>query len=161
MSSTQKITTFLWFDGKAEEAAHFYASVFPNSRVIDPVRTAEQRASDAPPPMLVTFELQGQRFMALNGGPQFHFTEAVSLFVSCADQAEVDAYWQKLTADGGAPSQCGWLKDKYGLSWQIVPTALMELMSDPDRERAGRVMQAMLGMSKIDIAALRRAHAGT
>ncbi len=159
MNAEQKVTTFLWFDGKAEEAAHYYASVFDDARVLDPVRTPEEIASGQPP-MLVTFEISGQRFIALNGGPQFHFTEAISLFVSCEDQAEVDRYWNRLT-DGGAPSQCGWLKDKYGLSWQIIPKALMELMNDPDPAKSGRVMQAMLGMTKIDVAALRAAHAGS
>jgi predicted 3-demethylubiquinone-9 3-methyltransferase (glyoxalase superfamily) len=159
-NSDQKITTFLWFDDKAEEAAHFYATVFDDARVVDPVRTLEEMASGKGTPMVVTFEIAGQRFMALNGGPQFQFTEAVSLFVSCRDQAEVDFYWERLT-EGGKAGQCGWLKDRYGLSWQIIPKALIELMNDPDPVRSARVMQAMLGMNKIDIAALRAAHAGT
>ncbi|MCA8979826.1 MAG: VOC family protein [Planctomycetes bacterium] len=160
MSSTQKITTFLWYDGDAEEAAHYYASVFDDASVLDPVRTPEEMASDAPPPMLVSFEIAGQRFMALNGGPQFHFTEAVSLYVDCADQAEVDRYWNRFIDDGGEPSMCGWLKDKYGLSWQIIPTDLQRFIGDPDPEKAGRAIQAMLKMSKIDVEALRAAHAG-
>jgi predicted 3-demethylubiquinone-9 3-methyltransferase (glyoxalase superfamily) len=127
---------------------------------VDPVRTLEEMASGKGTPMVVTFEIAGQRFMALNGGPQFQFTEAVSLFVSCRDQAEVDFYWERLT-EGGKAGQCGWLKDRYGLSWQIIPKALIELMNDPDPVRSARVMQAMLGMNKIDIAALRAAHAGT
>jgi predicted 3-demethylubiquinone-9 3-methyltransferase (glyoxalase superfamily) len=159
-NSDQKITTFLWFDDKAEEAAHFYATVFDDARVVDPVRTLEEMASGKGTPMVVTFEIAGQRFMALNGGPQFQFTEAVSLFVSCRDQAEVDFYWERLT-EGGKAGQCGWLKDRYGLSWQIIPKALIELMNDPDPVGSARVMQAMLGMNKIDIAALRAAHAGT
>lgn len=160
MPQTQKITTFLWFDGKAEEAAHFYASVFDDARVIDPVRTPQAMANDAPPPMIVTFEIAGQRFMALNGGPQFHFTEAISLYVDCKDQAEVDRYWDRLVSDGGEASQCGWLKDRYGLSWQIIPEELPRLISDPDPAKSGRAIQALLGMSKIDLAALRKAHAG-
>lgn len=142
----QKITPFLWFDNKAEEAARFYESVFPNSKVIQVT------------PMVVTFELDGQQFMGLNGGPQFKFTEAFSLLVHCEDQKEVDYYWNKLTIDGGSESQCGWLKDKYGLSWQIVPKQLMELMSKPDREKANKVMQAMLKMKKIIIVDLENAY---
>ena len=161
MTPLQKITTFLWFDGQAEEAAHFYVSVFENARVVDPVRTPEERAAGSDPPLIVTFELEGQRFMALNGGPQFQFTEAVSLYVSCEDQAEVDRLWEALAADGGSPSRCGWLKDRYGLSWQVIPEELPELMTDPDPEKAARVRQALLGMGKIDLAALRAAHAGT
>jgi predicted 3-demethylubiquinone-9 3-methyltransferase (glyoxalase superfamily) len=144
----QKITTFLWFDGKAEEAAKFYVSLFPRSKVV---------SAD---PMSVVFELAGQRFFALNGGPQFKFTEAISLFVECEDQAEVDELWAALIANGGAPSQCGWLKDKYGLSWQIIPKAFMRMMGDPDRKKAGRMTKAMLKMQKLDVAALERAFAG-
>jgi predicted 3-demethylubiquinone-9 3-methyltransferase (glyoxalase superfamily) len=143
----QKIRTFLWFDDKAEEAANFYVSVFKNSRV-------ESVGS-----MVVTFVLEGQEFMALNGGPMFAFTPAISLFVDCADQREVDELWGKLVA-GGEESQCGWLKDKYGLSWQIIPKQLGELMGDDDEEKSGRVLQAMLGMGKIDVAALQRAYDG-
>jgi len=141
------ITPFLWFNGQAEEAANFYTSLFKNSKITSISS------------MMVTFELNGQPFMALNGGPAFKFTEAISLFVNCDTQQEVDALWDKLSA-GGATSQCGWLKDKYGLSWQIIPQALGELMGDPDPEKSGRVMQAMLQMTKIDIATLQRAHQG-
>lgn len=143
-----KITPFLWFDNQAEAAATFYCSVFKNAKIV------------SANPMLTTFELEGQRFTALNGGPQFNFTEAVSFMVECDDQGEVDYFWDKLIAGGGAPSQCAWLKDKYGLSWQIVPKQLPQLLSQPDRDAAGRVMQAMLKMQKIDIAALQQASAG-
>ena len=151
MPAKQKITTFLWFDDDAEEAMRFYVSIFRNSKIIDVTRNRDKI-------MAGTFELEGQRFIALNGGPQFKFTEAISLFVNCETQEEVDELWEKLTAGGGAPSQCGWLKDKFGLSWQIIPSALMELMSDPDPEKASRVMQAMLQMKKIDINGLKRAY---
>jgi predicted 3-demethylubiquinone-9 3-methyltransferase (glyoxalase superfamily) len=140
--SRNKITPFLWFDSQAEEAARFYAGLFENSEIVS--------AS----PMMCEFRLAGQSFLALNGGPLFPFTEAVSLYVSCEDQAEVDRLWAALTADGGAESQCGWLKDKYGLSWQIIPEALPRYMSDPDRAKADRVMQAMLKMRKIVMADL-------
>lgn len=143
---TQKITTFLWFDKQALEAANFYCSLFKNSKVLQAT------------PMVVTFELEGQRFMALNGGPQFKFNEAVSLFVDCDTQAEVDDFWTKLTANGGAESMCGWLKDKYGLSWQIIPNALMKLMSDKDQAKSQRVVQAMLKMKKINVKALENAY---
>ena len=143
---TQKITTFLWFDKQALEAANFYCSLFKNSKVLQAT------------PMVVTFELEGQRFMALNGGPQFKFNEAVSLFVDCDTQAEVDDFWTKLTANGGAESMCGWLKDKYGLSWQIIPNALMKLMSDKDQTKSQRVVQAMLKMKKINVKALENAY---
>ena len=146
-----KITPFLWFDGKAEEAMRFYVSIFRNSRVLSVSPGPNGKA------MSVTFELEGQAFMALNGGPEFKFTEAISLFVSCTTQEEVDDLWAKLTADGGEESRCGWLKDKYSLSWQIIPTALMEMLGDPDPEKAGRAMEAMLTMSKIDIKALQGA----
>jgi len=147
----QKITTFLWFDANAEEAINFYVSIFKNSKIVDVTRNGDKV-------MVGTFELEGQRFIALNGGPHFKFTEAISLFVSCETQEEVDELWEKLIAGGGAPSQCGWLKDKFGLSWQIIPSVLMKLMSDPDREKAGRVTQAMLRMKKIDIEGLKRAY---
>lgn len=150
----QKITPFLWFDNDGEEAIRFYTSIFPNSRMKDSTPGPDGGFFTG------TFELNGQEFMALNGGPQFKFTEAISLFVHCETQEEVDDYWAKLTAGGGEESQCGWLKDKYGLSWQIVPNALGELLGDPDREKAGRVMQAMLKMRKIDIAKLKAAAAG-
>jgi predicted 3-demethylubiquinone-9 3-methyltransferase (glyoxalase superfamily) len=144
----QTITPFLWFDGNVEEAVRFYASVFPNTRI------ENANATQA------TFELLGQKFMALNGGPAFKFNEAVSFFISCDTQAEVDTYWQKLLVDGGAESQCGWLKDKFGLSWQVIPRQLGRYLSDPDRAKAKRVMDAMLKMKKIDVAALDRAYAG-
>ena len=146
-----KITPFLWFDDQAEEAMRFYVSIFRNSKVLSVQPGPNGKA------MSVTFELEGQAFMALNGGPEFKFTEAISLFVSCTTQEEVDELWAKLTADGGEESRCGWLKDKYGLSWQIIPTALMEMLGDPDPEKAGRAMEAMLTMSKIDIKALQGA----
>ncbi len=142
------ITPFLWFDGRLEEAVEFYTSVFPGGRV--------ERVS----PMAATFEIAGQRFQALNGGPMYRFNEGVSFFVACVSQSEVDGYWARLTADGGAEGRCGWLKDRFGLSWQIVPEALGRLMSDPDPARAGRVRTAMMTMTKIDIAALERAWRG-
>lgn len=158
---TARITPNLWFDGNAEQAASFYASVFPDSRVDRVVRSAsETPAGPAGMVLTVEFTLLGQKFVGINGGPQFAFTEAVSFAVDCADQAEVDRYWDALTADGGEPVQCGWLKDRYGLSWQIVPAALPRLLDDPDRERAARVMQAMLGMVKLDVAALQAAYDG-
>lgn len=137
----QKITPFLWFDNKAQEAAQFYTSVFKNSKIINLS------------PMVSTFELEGQRFMALNGGPHFKFNEAVSLYVSCDSQEEIDEFWEKLTADGGQESQCGWLKDKYGLSWQIVPSILPELMSNP--EKSQKVVAAFMKMKKFDIETLK------
>ena len=155
----QKITPFLWFDHQAEEAANFYISVFKNSKILSVSRYGEGAPRPAGTAMIVNFQIDGQDFMALNGGPEFKFTEAVSLFVNCETQEEVDTYWEKLSA-GGEKGQCGWLKDRYGLSWQIVPTALGELMSDPDPEKSRRVMEAMLKMSKIDINALKRAYEG-
>ncbi len=152
-----KITPFLWFDDKAEEAMNFYISIFKNSRVLNITRYGK----DAPYPVgtafLVTFQLDGQEVMALNAGPEFKFTEAISMYVNCETQAEVDDYWEKLS-EGGEKSRCGWLKDKYGLSWQIVPTALGRLMGDKDPEKANRVMQAMLQMDKIDIKKLEEAY---
>ncbi|MFO1022801.1 MAG: VOC family protein [Planctomycetales bacterium] len=146
----QKITPFLWFDGQAEEAARFYTSIFPNSKILNVVR---QGGGESSPVMTVQFELEGLRFVGLNGGPHFKFTEAVSFVVNCKDQDEVDFYWERLSA-GGAESQCGWLKDKFGLSWQIVPTILPELLSGP---KAGSVMQALMTMVKLDIKALQAA----
>ncbi|MFC5910205.1 VOC family protein [Streptacidiphilus monticola] len=157
-SHKQKITTFLWFDDQAQEAAEFYVSVFGGeSRITDVQRYGEAGPGKAGSVMTVAFELAGQQFVALNGGPMFPFTEAISLSVDCADQAEVDRYWEALTSGGGQESQCGWLKDKYGLSWQIVPRQLPELLGDPDPARAQRAMQAMLQMRKLDVAALRAA----
>jgi predicted 3-demethylubiquinone-9 3-methyltransferase (glyoxalase superfamily) len=146
-----RIRPFLWFDGQAEDAMTFYASLFPNSRIMDVSRGPKGAV------MSVTCELDGLEIMAFNAGPQFKFNEAISFFVSCETQDEVDRLWLKLT-DGGEESQCGWLKDRYGLWWQIIPTALGELMGDPDLAKAGRVREAMLDMRKIDIAGLKRAY---
>jgi len=151
-----KITPFLWFNDQAEEAMNFYTSIFKKSKIGSISRYGEGGPGQPGSVMTATFELNGQEFMVLNGGPLFTFTEAISFFVNCETQAEVDELWEKLT-EGGEESQCGWLKDKYGLSWQIVPTALGELLNDPDAEKAGRVMTAMLQMKKIDIAGLRAA----
>jgi predicted 3-demethylubiquinone-9 3-methyltransferase (glyoxalase superfamily) len=156
----QKITTFLWFDHQAEEAANFYSSIFKNSKVLNVSRYGEAGPGPKGSAMTVSFQLEGQEFIALNGGPHFKFTPAISLFVSCETQAEVDELWDKLTAGGGGPQQCGWLTDKYGLSWQIIPTALGRLMQDQDPKKSAAVMQAMLQMTKIDIAGLQKAHAG-
>ena len=153
----QKITPFLWFDNQAEEAMNFYVSLFKNSKILSVSRYEVGRAGAPGTVLTVTFQLDGQEFMALNGGPHFKFTEAISLFVNCETQEEVDELWEKLS-DGGEEQQCGWLKDRYGLSWQIVPTALGEMLGDPDPKKAQSVMQAMLQMTKIDIAALRRAY---
>ena len=149
----QTITPFLWFDTQAEDAMNFYTSVFPDSKVISVTR-AQGRV------LAVVFELNGQRVMALNGGPAHKLNESFSLFVGCDSQVQVDELWEKLTAGGGTPDRCGWLKDKYGLSWQIIPHELMALMSDPDPAAAGRVMNAMLQMGKIDVEGLRRAKKG-
>lgn len=156
----QKISPFLWFDTQAEEAANFYVSIFENSRIGKITRYGDAGPGPKGSVMTVELELAGQSFIALNGGPHFRFNEAVSFSVDCRSQEEVDRYWEQLTADGGQESQCGWLKDKYGLSWQINPTILGQLLSDPDPARANRVMQAMLQMKKIDIATLQRAAAG-
>ena len=153
----QKITPFLWFDNQAEEAMNLYVSLFKNSKVLGVSRYGEGGPGPAGTVMTATFQLDGQEFMVLNGGPEFKFTEAISLFVNCETQEEVDELWEKLS-EGGEISQCGWLKDKYGLPWQIVPTALGEMLGDPDLKKAQSVMQAMLQMTKIDIAALRRAY---
>ena len=156
----QKITPWLWFDTEGEEAANFYTSVFKNSKVLEVTRYGEAGPRPAGTVMTVSFVLDGQEFVALNGGPDFKFNEAVSFLVNCETQEEVDEYWAKLTADGGEPGPCGWLKDKYGLSWQIVPSALNELLNDPDPGRSQRAMKAMLQMGKIEIAALRKAADG-
>jgi len=153
----QKITPFLWFDNQAEEAMNFYVSVFKNSKRGRISRYGEAGPGPKGTVMVATFQLEGQEFIALNGGPHFKFTEAISLVVNCETQDEVDAFWEKLS-EGGSKGQCGWLKDKYGLSWQIVPTALGQLMSDPDPEKSKRVMQAMLQMTKIDIKKLKQAY---
>ena len=154
----QRITPFLWFDSNAEEAANFYVSVFPNSEIMEVSHYGEAGPRAAGSVMVVSFRLDGQEFLALNGGPEFTFTEAVSFSIACANQEEVDYYWDKLT-DGGEPGPCGWLKDKFGVSWQVNPTVLTEMLQDKDRERADRVMQAMLKMGKIDIATLEEAYA--
>jgi predicted 3-demethylubiquinone-9 3-methyltransferase (glyoxalase superfamily) len=156
-----KITPYLWFDDDAEEALSFYASIFPDAKVLGTTRWGEGGPVPAGTLMLARFRLAGQEFLALNGGPMYRFNEAISLFVSCADQAEIDRYWKALTADGGEPGRCGWLKDKFGLSWQIVPRELGALMSDPDPAKAGRVGAALLTMDKLDLGKLRAAHAGT
>ena len=156
MANVQKITPFLWFDKEAEEAAKFYVSIFKNSKVGKVLRYGDTGPGPKGSVMTVSFELDGQPFTALNGGPQFKFTEAVSFVVHCETQPEVDHFWEKLTA-GGRPVQCGWLKDKFGLSWQIVPNVLIELLSDPDPQKSQRVMQAMMQMVKIDIAKLKEA----
>jgi len=153
----QKITTFLWFDNQAEEAVNLYTSLFNNSRILEIARYGEGAPLPAGTVMTVAFQLEGQEFMALNGGPVFKFTEAVSLFVKCETQAEVDRYWEALSA-GGEVQQCGWLKDRFGVSWQIVPTQLGKLLGDPDPAKANRVMQAMLKMVKLDIEALQAAY---
>lgn len=152
----QKITPFLWFDTQAEEAVNFYISVFKDSQIGEVARFTEDSHGQVGSVMTASFQLFGQEFSALNGGPYFKFTEAISFLVNCEDQAEVDYYWEKLS-EGGEKSQCGWLKDKFGLSWQIVPTILGKLMSDPDPEKAKRVTEAMLKMTKLDIAELKRA----
>lgn len=150
----KKISPFLWFDTQAEEAMNLYVSIFKNSKVLGVTPGPNGRA------MSVNFELEGQEFIGLNAGPQFKFNEAISFLVSCNTQAEVDELWENLTADGGEEGNCGWLKDKYGLSWQIIPSVLSELLGDPDREKAGRAMQAMLQMKKIDIQGLQQAFDG-
>jgi predicted 3-demethylubiquinone-9 3-methyltransferase (glyoxalase superfamily) len=155
----QKIFPFLWFDDQAEEAVNHYVSIFPDSKVVSVLRYGDAGPGPKGTVMAVTFQLAGQEFGALNGGPQFKFTEAISLYVNCETQAEVDELWAKLS-EGGEPGQCGWLKDKYGLSWQIIPTGLREMLEDKDPEKANRAMQAMLQMSKIDIAGLRKAYEG-
>jgi predicted 3-demethylubiquinone-9 3-methyltransferase (glyoxalase superfamily) len=155
----QKIVPFLWFNDQAEEAMHYYVSIFPDSKVLNVSRYGDAGPGPKGTVMTANFQLAGQEFIALNGGPEFRFTEAISLYVKCQSQAEVDELWQKLSA-GGEPGPCGWLKDKYGLSWQIIPTQLGEMLQDPDPEKASRVMTAMLKMSKIDLAGLRRAYDG-
>lgn len=154
----QKITTFLWFDNQAEEAVNHYTSIFDDSRVVDVQRYGKAGPGEEGSVMTVTFELAGQRFIALNGGPEFRFNEAISLYVDCGTQEEVDTLWAKLTDGGGEEGPCGWLKDRYGVSWQIVPKTLTDLLSDPDPAKSERVMKAMLGMKKIDIKGLEDAY---
>ena len=153
----QKITPFLWFDNQAEEAANFYVSLFKNSKIGSIRRYADAGPGPKGSVMSVIFQLEGQEFFALNGGPHFKFTPAISLFVNCENQEEVDELWEKLSA-GGRKDRCGWLQDKYGLSWQIVPTALSQFLGDPDPAKSARVMKAMLQMDKIDIARLKEAY---
>jgi predicted 3-demethylubiquinone-9 3-methyltransferase (glyoxalase superfamily) len=155
----QRITPNLWFDMEAEDAANFYTSVFSNSRIVNTTHYTEAGPREAGTVMTVEFELDGQRFVAINGGPQFTFDEAVSFEITCETQDEIDFYWERLT-DGGEESQCGWCKDRFGLSWQVVPTGMEELFADPDQTRAERAMRTMLGMRKLDIAALRDAADG-
>jgi predicted 3-demethylubiquinone-9 3-methyltransferase (glyoxalase superfamily) len=156
-----KVKPCLWFDGNAEEAAAFYVSVLPDSRIDSIMRSpADNPSTPAGAVLVVEFTLAGQAMQGLNGGPEFRFSEAISFSIDCEDQDEVDRLWEALTADGGEPGPCGWLKDRFGLSWQIVPRELGQMLGDPDRERAGRAMEAMLKMTKIDIAAARRAFDG-
>jgi predicted 3-demethylubiquinone-9 3-methyltransferase (glyoxalase superfamily) len=160
----QKITPFLWFDHQAEEAAKFYTSVFKNSKVGRILRYDEASAKGAGRPvgsvLTIEFEIAGQKFTALNGGPEFKFNESISFVVNCETQNEVDYFWEKLMADGGQESQCGWLKDKFGVSWQITPTVLIDMLNDKDAKKAERVMKAMMQMQKIDIKTLKDAYAG-
>ena len=160
MAQLQKIVPNLWFDTESEEAANFYCSIFKSSKVTRVMRYGEAGPRPAGMVMTVTFELEGQEFTAINGGSDFKFTEAVSFLVNCESQEEVDELWAKLTAGGGQEGPCGWLKDKYGLSWQIAPTVLDEMLQDEDTERANRVMKAMLEMGKIEIKDLEKAYAG-
>jgi len=165
MPSIQKITPCLWFDHEAEEAAKFYSAIFKNSKIVSMSRYGEAgqevHGKPAGTVMVVAFELDGQAFTALNGGPMFKFNEAISFQVHCETQAEVDYYWEKLSVGGDATAQqCGWLKDQYGVSWQVVPTVLIEMLSDPNAEKSGRAMKAMLHMKKLDIAELKRAYEG-
>jgi len=156
----QKITTFLWFDKEAEEAARFYCSIFKKSKILGTMRNFEGVPGSKADVLTVQFRLGDQEFVALNGGPQFKFTEAISLMINCKDQKEVDYYWEKLLAGGGKESACGWLKDKYGLSWQVTPTILMEMIADKNRKKAQRAFNAMMQMVKIDIRKLKEAYDG-
>lgn len=161
MSETlQQISPFLWFDHEAEEAARFYTSLFPNSRITYITHYGKEGPGPAGSAMTVAFELEGQKFTALNGGPYFKFTEAISFVVNCETQQEIDRYWDRLSADGGQIMQCGWVKDKFGVAWQIVPTAFIEMIKDHDAERKSRVMQAMMKMKKLEIAVLEEAWRG-
>ena len=155
---TQPIAPCLWFDGNAEEAVKYYVSVFKDSKVLHVDRFSDVGPDPDAPVVFIEFQINGQPFQAINGGPEFSFTEAVSFSIPCANQDEVDYYWDTLTQDGGEPGQCGWLKDKYGVSWQVVPRVLTELLRDADRERAGQVMRRMLQMAKLDVAELQAAY---
>ena len=160
----QKITPFLWFEDQAEEAANFYTSLFENSKIGRIFRYTEEAAEKTGCPvgsvLTIEFEIEGQKFVALNGGPLFKFNESISFVINCETQEEVDYFWGKLTADGGEESACGWLKDKFGLSWQVTPTVLIDMLHDNDQEKSGRVMQAMLQMKKIEIPKLKAAYGG-
>ncbi|HEX3241532.1 MAG TPA: VOC family protein [Solirubrobacterales bacterium] len=156
----QRIVPNLWFDTEAEEAAEFYTSIFDDSRIVNVTRYTEAGPREAGMVMTVEFEIEGQRFIGINGGPEFRFDEAVSFEIECETQDEIDYFWEKLT-DGGEESQCGWLRDRFGLSWQVVPKGMEEVFADDDPERANRAMKAMLGMRKFDLAALRAAADGT
>jgi predicted 3-demethylubiquinone-9 3-methyltransferase (glyoxalase superfamily) len=158
IKSDHKITPFLWFDGQAEVAANFYTSIFENSRIVEVARYGEVGPGEKGSVMTISFELEGQKFVGLNGGPHYKFTPAISFYISCQTQEEVDYFWDRLLEGGGKPSQCGWLTDKFGVSWQVVPDALIEFLQDEDREKAQRVMQAMLQMIKIDINKLKEAY---
>ncbi|MET9503867.1 VOC family protein [Streptomyces sp. NPDC006259] len=158
--TTDGFTTCLWFDGQAEEAAHHYATIFKNSSVGAVARYTEAGPGPAGSVITVEFTANGQKFVGLNGGPQFTFNEAISFQIDCADQDEVDYYWDRLIEGGGQPGPCGWLKDKYGVSWQVVPTEMIQMLTAPDQEKAGRATKAMLAMGKLDLAALRRAYDG-
>jgi len=160
MAGTQKITTFLWFDDNAEEAAKYYTSIFKDSKILGTTRYGDAGPGPKGSVMTLTFQLEGREFTALNGGPQHTFNESISLVVNCETQKEVDELWTKLTAGGGEEDMCGWLKDKYGLSWQIVPTALFRFMEDKDPAKSNRVMEAMLKMRKLDLAKLEKAYRG-
>jgi predicted 3-demethylubiquinone-9 3-methyltransferase (glyoxalase superfamily) len=155
-----KIAPCLWFDGNAEEAARFYTSVFSASRIATTMHHTDAGPGPKGEVLAITFEIEGQEFMALNGGPQFSFTPAISLFVHCSSQEEVDRYWTKLIDGGGSPWQCGWLKDRFGVSWQIAPDALLDMLRDPDSAKASRVMSAMMKMVKLDLAQLEQAYRG-
>jgi len=160
----QKITPFLWFDDQAEDAANFYTSIFKNSNIGRIFRHTEEAAEKTGLPvgsvLTIEFEIEGQKFVALNGGPLFKFNESISFVINCETQEEVDYFWGKLTADGGEESACGWLKDKFGMSWQVTPTVLIDMLNDSDEEKSGRVMQAMLQMRKIDVKVLKDAYHG-
>ena len=155
----QKITTFLWFDTQAEEAANFYVSIFKNSKILSVTRWGDEGPGPKGSVLVVSFQLGGQEFQAMNGGPEFKFTEAISLLVNCENQQDVDYFWEKLSA-GGQEIQCGWLKDKYGLCWQIVPKAMMEMLKDKDQAKVDRALKAMMPMIKLDIATLEAAYRG-
>jgi predicted 3-demethylubiquinone-9 3-methyltransferase (glyoxalase superfamily) len=155
-----KLSPFLWFDTEAEDAANFYVALFPNSKITHTARYGEAGPGPKGSVMTVAFELDGKPFTGINGGPHYTFSEAVSFVIDCRDQADVDRYWEALTADGGAPGQCGWLKDRFGLSWQVVPDALFKLLGDPDPARAKRAVEAMMQMGRLDVAKLEAAAAG-